>query len=201
VLFRSIEPERFVETKTHYSDWGTSFKRTIEQVLPDGTKHGQYFRTSLGDGRRKDTDLDYRMGKLHGKYSVEIFDDTSHEKEEGSFSDGIPVGTFSFELSSWSETPKTYFLSFEDGLPVQFWGNDKKVSLVWEKRDTVSVDGFEYTNVLLTLEHIPAVGIVYPFLGDNRIDITAHLQKISPKVYAIDRQGEPVQIFIPAFPN
>nr|WQM87117.1 hypothetical protein [Marseillevirus cajuinensis] len=198
----SIEPERFVETKTHYSDWGTSFKRTVVQVLPDGTKHGQHFSTSLGNGKRKDEDLDYKMGKLHGKYIVEIFDETSCEKQKGKFRDGIPIGTFSFERCQWNETPKTYFLAFVDGLPVQFWGEDSgEISLVWGKEGTVSIGGVEYTNVQFSrLEDAPSYAGC-PFLDDKRVNITHELQKFSPEVYALDSQKRLVKLFIPVFPN
>lgn len=204
----AVNPDGFVHTQRKSSKWIRVREKVTEQVLPDGTKHGKYFKFSSKDEWKKEKYINYRMGYLHGEYHTKEYNgekytgnhSTISSESTGQFEKGVPVGTFAFHWQNLGQPIKTHFLTFVNGLPMLFKGKTD-ILLIWEE-DTVSINGEKYTNVVFfPNEKTPKIAI-YPFLKDGwSTNVTSGLEKFSPEVYATNKFGQRVELHMPVFPR
>ncbi|AHA46128.1 hypothetical protein ISTM_230 [Insectomime virus] len=149
----TILPERFISTRQKGNPTGQRYSAT--NVLPDGTRHGKFFKNSSGIYGK--IEASFFMGKPQGKFRME------REKPGMVIECHFNQGKTDVIHVTHKDSNMKYSVEFEDGLPVRYTSEYRTEDILWDfEKKTLRLAEELYTNVEITSEKKRDVAAVSP---------------------------------------
>lgn len=180
-------------------------KKLFEQILPDGTRHGEFYKKKVRPYGKKNirpvgvkkVTANFFMGKLHGPFYSKVEDWTGVCVAKADFIHG---NIERMTISCPGREKTTTELIFLEGYPVSIIGPLEVSEIIWDKKKRkLWLQSEQYGDVEILDETDREEDLDYSIwiISDHRDALEVYIPKeIGKKVYC---SGRVSRIYIPVF--